>query len=107
MENKCNGINATGVHSISCNETEGDLDSLFVPLRHFVSTKIGFYPLDEENKPLTTCVKQQSDMSEDSLESSSKANIINKLVMVSLTPYRKGVTLTRDDFENFDYQSVE
>jgi len=107
LENKVHSIKATGVYIIPATPvTNLDFATIFVPLRHFVSTKVAFLPLDNSNKPMSPAVKQLSKLTNESLAHCSKdqPEYISKLVMIPLQPYRKGVTITVDTKENLDYK---
>ena len=104
---KVNGIEASGVYTIYSNSRVSPITNIFIPLRFFVSSKVGFLPLDSSDKPIKTAVKRLSKLSEESISHCSlvgSSEEINKLIMIPLQPYRKGITMTLDSEENLDYK---
>ena len=103
VEKKIHSIGISGIFSIS---PEDIPSNIFIPLRHFVSTKVGFLPLDNTGMPFETAVKQSTKLTKESSDCCSKhlPENLHSIIMIPLQPYRKGVTLTVDKGECLEYK---
>ena len=104
ISKKVNSMDASDV-SIIIAANNQSLERFFAPLRHFVSTNVAFIPLDDVEKPFSILTYQRSKLTTESLRhcSSKQSEDIHSLIMIPLRPYRRGVTLTVEIEESFDF----